>query len=213
MRELVAGGLVADGEVDLDVASADGEWVNEAAGDDSAGEAGLRPVEVVLAAGLSVGEDDLLGSAEAAAGNDAHTLRDADVHLGGEAIGHKAGGWEPASGVKEITDGLLNGGQLEALDGSVFIAGDGAVVDEGPAAGLAGGECNSRGDANGAVGGTLAIERLAVFVGDFGDFERGMKAERDDVKIGWRDEADHCGGSEVVRGGIELGVDDVAGNV
>ena len=85
------------------------------------------------------------------------------MHLGGEAVGHVAGGGEPARGVKQIADGLLNGGQLEAFDGSVFVAGDGAVVDEGPVAGLAGDEWSSRGDANGAVGGTLAIEQSCRF--------------------------------------------------
>ena len=54
---------------------------------------------------------------------------------------------------------------------------------------------------------------LAGFVGDLGDFERGMKAEVDHVEIGGRGEADHGGGGEVVRGGIEFGVDHVAGDV
>ena len=58
LGELVAGCLVADGEVDLDVAGAGCERAQIAAGDDGAGEAGLVPVEVELVAGLAVGEGD-----------------------------------------------------------------------------------------------------------------------------------------------------------
>ena len=111
-----------------------------AAGDDGSGKAGLGPVEVVLVAGLAVGERDGLGFARAAAGEDAHALRHADVHLGGEAVGEVAGGGKPARGIEQVGDGLLDGGELDAFDGAVFIAGDGAVVDEGPVDGLAGDE-------------------------------------------------------------------------
>ncbi len=58
LRELVGGGLVADGEIDLDVAGARRDGADKAAGDDGAGEAGLVPVEVELVAGLAVGEGD-----------------------------------------------------------------------------------------------------------------------------------------------------------
>ncbi len=54
--DLVAGGLVADGEIDLDVAGAGGERAEIAAGDHGAGESGLVPVEVELVAGLAAGE-------------------------------------------------------------------------------------------------------------------------------------------------------------
>ncbi len=78
---------------------------------------------------------------------------------------------------------------------------------------LAGDEGRRGGDANGAVGGALAFEQLAAFIGDLGDFERGMKAEVDHVEIGGRGEADHGGGREVVGRGIEFGVNHIAGDV
>ena len=48
--------------------------------------------------------------------------------------------------------------------------------------GLALGEGRGWGDADGAVGGALAGEELAGLVGDFGDLERGMKAEVDHLE-------------------------------
>ena len=135
------------------------------------GKPGLVPVEVELVAGLAVGEGDRDARSLCAAGKDPHALRDADVHLGGEAIGHEAGGGEPARGIEQVGDGLLDGGQLEAFDGAVFAAGDDAVVLEGPVSGLAGSEGGGRGDANGAVGGALASEHLAGVVGDLGDLQ------------------------------------------
>ena len=66
LGELVAAGLMGDGEIDLDVAGAGGERADVAAGDDGAGEAGLGPVEVVLVAGLAVGEGDGLWMRRAA---------------------------------------------------------------------------------------------------------------------------------------------------
>ena len=67
------------------------------------------------------------------------------VDLGGEAIGHEAGGGKPARGVEQVGDGLLDGGELQAFDGAVFAAGDGAVVFEGPMSGLAGRRRGRRG--------------------------------------------------------------------
>ena len=78
---------------------------------------------------------------------------------------------------------------------------------------LAGDEGRGGGDANGAVGGALALEQLAAFIGDLGDLERGMKAEVDHVEIGGRGEADLGGGREVVRRGIQFGVNHIAGDI
>ena len=161
-----------------------------AAGDDGAGEAGLVPVEVELVAGLAAGEGDGVGRALRAAGKDAHALRHLDVDLRGEAIGHVAGGGEPARGIEQVGDGLLDGGQLEAFDGAVFVAGDDALVVEGPVDGLSGGEGLGRRDADGAVGEPFAGEQLAGIVGDLGDLERGMKAEADFVGVFGRGEGD-----------------------
>jgi hypothetical protein len=148
-----------------------------------------------------------------AAGEDAHALRDADVQFGGEAVGHEAGGGEPAGGIKQVADGFLDGGELEPFDRAVFVASDDAVVDEGPVGRLAVNEGRAGGNADGAVCGALGFEQFAGIVGDFGDFERGMEAEGDHVEVGGRGKGDLGGGREVVRSGIELGVNDVAGDV
>ena len=79
--------------------------------------------------------------------------------------------------------------------------------------GLAGDEGRGGGDANGAVGGALALEQLAAFIGDLGDLERGMKAEVDHIEISGSGKADHGGGGEVVGRGIEFGVNHIAGDV
>ena len=83
-------------------------------------------------------------------------------NLGGEAVGHEAGGGEPARGVKQVGDGLLNRGELEAFDGAVLGAGDDAFVVEGPVHGLVGDGRGCGRDADGAVGGALAGEDLAA---------------------------------------------------
>ncbi len=112
------------------------------------------------------------------------------MHLGGEAVGHVAGRGKPAGRIKQIADGLLDGREFQSFDRPVLVAGDGAVVNEGPMVGLAGNERRGGSDADGSVGGALTIEQLAAFIGDFGDLERGMKAEIDDVEIGGRGKAD-----------------------
>ena len=40
-----------------------------------------------------------------------------------------------------------------------------------------------------------------------------METEGDDIEIGWRNEADDRGGSKMMRRGIELGGDVVAGDI
>ena len=79
--------------------------------------------------------------------------------------------------------------------------------------GLAVDEGRVGGDADGAVGRALAFEQLAGVVGDFGDFERGMEAEGDDIEVCGGGKADLGRGGEVVRRGVELSVDDVARDV
>jgi hypothetical protein len=140
LGELVARGLMADGEVDLDVAGAGGEGAEIAAGDDGAGEAGLGPVEVELVAGLAAGEGGGMGRALRAAGEDLHALGTRMCISAVKRSVMKPVSGEPAAGIEQVGDGFLDGGQLEAFDGAVFIAGDGAVVVEGPMVGLAGGE-------------------------------------------------------------------------
>ncbi len=210
---LVASGLVADGEVDLDVAGSSREGAKVAAGDDGTGEARLIPVEVELVAGLAIGEGDGFGRALDAAGEDLHPLRHFDVELGSEAVGHEAGGGEPARSVEQVGNGFLNSGQLEAFNRAVFVAGDDAFVFECPMGGLARGEWLGRRDADGSVGEALAGEKLAGLVSDFGDFEGRMKAEADLVCAFRRGKGDLGLGRDVMRGGVELGIDDVAGDV
>ena len=91
----------------------DGDGVEELAGDDGAGEAGLGPVEGVL--GAVAGQALLCGDAAAAA-DDALAGGDADVHLGGEAVGEEAGHGEPAAGVEQDADGVGDRGELDAFD-------------------------------------------------------------------------------------------------
>ncbi len=91
------------GDVDAHIAGGDG--VDELARDDGAGEAGLGPVEGVLGA---VAGDALCGCNAAAAANDALIAGDADVHLGGEAVGEEADHGEPAAGIEQDADGVFD---------------------------------------------------------------------------------------------------------
>ena len=138
LRELVGRALVGDGEIDLYVACTSRDGADKAAGDDGSGKAGLVPVEVELVARFAVGEGDRVRRSLCAAGENLHALRDANMKLSGEAIGHEARGREPARGIEEVGDGLLDGGELEAFDGAVFGTGDRAVVLEGPMSSLPG---------------------------------------------------------------------------
>ncbi len=69
------------------------------------------------------------------------------------------------------------------------------------------------GHADGAVGRALGFEQFAGVVGDFGDLERGMEAEVDHVEVGRRGKADLAVAVRWCVGGVQLGVDDVAGDV
>ena len=56
------------------------------------------------------------------------------------------------------------------------------------------------------------VEDLAGLVGDFCDFERGVEAEADDFGVIGRGEADDGLGRQMMRGGVDLGVDGVCGD-
>ncbi len=213
LGELVAEGLVGDGEVDLHVTGAGSIGAEVAAGDDGAGKAGLIPLEIELVAGLAAGERDGVGGALLAAGEDLHALGNTDVDLGGEAVGQVAGHGEPAGGIEEVGDGLLNGSELEAFDGAVFLACDDAVVLEGPVLGLSLDDGRDGCDADGAVGEALAGEELAGIVGNLGDFEGGMEAEADVGGVVGGGEGDNGGGGKGVGGGVDFSVDVVGGDV
>ena len=206
-------GLMGRGEVNLDIgsAAADRTRLDEAAGDQGAGESRLSPTEVILIARFSVRRSRLHG-ALAAAGQDTKSLWNLDVQFGGEAVGEVAGHGKPARWIKEVGDGFLDGGELEPFFRTVFIAGNGALVGECPAGGVAFDEGRGGGDADGSVGGAVAGEQLACFVGDFGELERWVKTEVDDIGILRRGESDDCGGLDVVSGWVELGVNHVALN-
>ena len=79
--------------------------------------------------------------------------------------------------------------------------------------GLAGNQGRVGSDADRAVGGAFAIEQLAAFIVILSDLERGVKAKGDHVEIGGGREADNSRGREVVRRGIQFGVNHIAGNV
>ncbi len=123
--EVVGVLFVFFGDVDAHVAGDDG--LDELAGDDGAGEAGLGPLEGVLGA---VAGEALCGGDSAAGADDAIVGGDADVHLGGEAVGEEAGHGEPAAGVEEDADGVFDGGELDAFDGAGVGAFEGAGVLE-----------------------------------------------------------------------------------
>ena len=178
-----------------------------------AGKPGLVPVEVVLVAGLAVGQLDGMRARPVRRWKDLHPLWDAEVDFGGEAVGQVAGGGKPARGVEQIGDRLLDGCQLQAFDGAVFAAGDDAVVFECPMSGLAGDEGGGWRDADGAVGRALAGENLAGVIGDLVDLQGGMEAEADHLGVFRRGEGDGGLRREVMSGGVDLGVDDVAGDI
>ena len=134
--QLVGGGLMAYGQVHLHIAGAHGCGANESPGNHCAGKSRLLPIEVELVARLAAAQGDRFCGSLGTAGKDLHALGHADVHFRRKPVGHVSGGGEPARGVKQISDGLLNGGQLETLDRAIFSASDGALVLEGPAHGL-----------------------------------------------------------------------------
>ena len=142
------------GDVDAHVAGGDG--VEELAGDDGSGEAGLGPFEGELGA---VAGKALLRRDTAAAADDALIAGHADVHLGGEAVGEEAGHGEPAAGVEQDADGVFDRGQLDAFDragvGALQRAGVLEVLGRGGALGQRRGE----GEAHGAVVGQALVTR------------------------------------------------------
>ena len=99
-------GLALVRDVDVDVADAGGgDGRDELAGNDGAGKAGLGPGEAEFAA--AVGQGFAAGRAAADGGV---VGGDADVHVGGEAVGEEAGHGEPAAGVEQDADGVGDGG-------------------------------------------------------------------------------------------------------
>ncbi len=188
-----------------------GDGVEELAGDDGSGEAGLGPVEGVLGA---VAGKTLGGCHAAAAADDALVAGDADVHLGGEAVGEEAGHGEPAAGVEQDADGVFDGGELDAFDRAGVGAFEGAGVLEVVGGGGALGDRRGEGEADGGVGGqALGFERLAAGVGDLGELKAVVELEDGAGQVFERGEGDVGGGGEVVDGGVEVGGDDVAGDL
>ena len=105
-----------------------------------------------------------------AAADDAFVGGDAEVHLGGEAVGEEAGHREPAAGVEQDADGFGDGGELDAFDGAGVGAGEGAGIVEGEGGGGVLGEGGGGGDADGGVGGdALGVERLPLSSVSCGD--------------------------------------------
>ena len=159
-------------QVDLHVAGSGRNRLCVAAGNHRAGKATLGPVKVVLVAGLAAGQSDRFGPALATAGEDLHSLRHANVHLGGEAAGQCTGQracyWKPARLVEQIGNRFLNGSQLDSVNRAFLVAGYVALVLEGPARELAFCKGRSRSYADAAVRRTFAREQIASLVGDSG---------------------------------------------
>jgi len=206
------GGFVGLGDVDVDVADAGGDdGLDELAGDDGSGEAGLGPLEGVL--GAVAGE--ALGSGDAGAGaDDALVTGDANVHLGGKAVGVEADHGEPASGVEQDADGVLDGGEVDAFDGAGLGSLESAGVLEGPGGGDSLGDGGGKVEAHGGVGGdALGFKRLFGRVGDLGELEAVIELEDGSGEVFEGGEGDRDRGGELVVGGVEVGVDDVAGDL
>jgi len=134
------------------------------------------------------------------------------MHLGGEAVGQVAGHGKPARRIEQVSNRLLNRGQLEPLDRAVLVAGNRALVLERPVRYLALGNGRGRGYADGPVRRPLAGEQLPGLIRNPGDLQRRMKAEVDHLGVLRRGKADHRLGRQVVRGRIQFGVDGVTGD-
>ncbi len=208
-------GLVFFEDVNANVVDAGrGDRVEELASDDRSGEAGAGPDEGVL--GAVVGEG--FGGGDSGSGaDDALVIGDADVHLGGEAVGEEAalGEREPAAGIEQDGDRVGDRGELDAFDGAGFGADEGSGIGEGPggggafAEGLGGGDAEADGGGAGALGG----EGLAGGIGDGGDAEAAVELEVDGGEVFKRGEGDGGGGGEVVGSRIEVGVDGIGGDL
>ena len=136
------------------------------------------------------------------------------MHLGGEAVGEEAGHGKPAAGVEQDADGVGDGGEFDALDGAGVGAFEGAGVFEVVGGGGALGQGIDEGEADGVVGGqALGFERLAFGVGGFGDLEAVVQLEGGGGEVFEGGEGDVGRGGEAIYGGVEVGRDDVAGDL
>ncbi len=200
------------GHIDVNVADARcGDRRQELARDDGSGKSRLRPDEAELAA--SVGQR-LLCRRPAADGGviGGH----ADVHLAGEAVGKQAGRRErePAARVEQYADGVGDGGQFNPVNRTGVGAGQHACIRE--VEGVAGAFGQRRGQryAHGEVGGqSLGVERGAAVVCERCDVEAVVQLEGRRGQVFQRGEADICRGRQPASRWVEIGVDDVAGNV
>ena len=150
-----------------------------------------------------------------AGGDDPFVGGDADVHVGGEAVGVKAGlrHGEPAAGVEQDGDGVGDLDELDAFYGA-GVDGRDAGVGEGPGGGGAFGDGVGEGDADGVLRGeALGGEGVVLGVGDAGDVEAVVELEGGGVEIFKRGEGDLRGGGKGSCGGDEIGRNDVAADV
>src|ERR1700733_4158171 len=200
--EVFGGLFVGFGDVDAHVADVYG--IEEFAGDDRSGEAGLGPFEGVLGA---VAGDALGGGDSAAGADDALIAGDADAHLGGEEAGHG----KPAARIEKDADGIGYGGEFDALDGAGIGVFEGAGVFDVIGGGGAFGQGIDEGEADGVVvGQTFGFERLAFGVGGFGDLEAVVQLEGGGGEVFEGGEVDVNRGGEAIYGRVEVGRDDVA---
>ncbi len=106
-------GLARLRHIDVDVVDPRATYgLKKLAGDDGSGEARLGPLEGVLGAVAR----KALGSGDAGArSNDALITRDADVHLGGEAVGIEPDHRKPAAGIQQHADRILHRSEVDAF--------------------------------------------------------------------------------------------------
>ena len=194
--------------VDLEIVGVLG--CDELAGDDGAGETGFGPGEVVF--GFFAYR---FGRALRAGGYDSLVRRDADVHVGGEAVGEEAGlrHGEPAAGVEQDGNGVCDLDELDAVDGAGF-GGGGAGVVEGPGGGGAFEDGLGEGETDRVLGGeALGGEGVAGGVGGGGDGESVVELEGGGGEVFDGGEGDFGGDGEGAGGGNEVRVDDVGGDL
>jgi len=136
------------------------------------------------------------------------------VHLGGEAVGEEAGHGEPATGIEEDADGVFDGGELDAFDGAGVGAFEGAGVLEVVGGGGAFGKRVDEGETDGAVvGEAFGFEGLALGVGDFGELQAVIQLEGGGGEVFERGEGDVGRGGEAIDRGVEVGSDEVVGDL
>ena len=93
LGQFVGRRLMADGHIYLHVARSRAGRTDKATGNHRSWKSRLVPIEIKLIARFATGQGHGMGCALRSAGEDLHSLGNADMHLGGESIV-----WKPVVG-------------------------------------------------------------------------------------------------------------------